>query len=89
MPGKGSMASNSKQGPFPLPSHVFHVPMALQKNLVRSLYIVFSPTSFSEDWQLNGHWKQLLIFLIELRNKDADALIPGHTHREERIKDKY
>lgn len=82
MPGKGSMASNSKQGPFPLPSHVFHVPMALQKDLVLSLYIVFSPMSFSEDWQL-------LIFLIELRNKDADALIPGHTHREERIKDKY
>lgn len=35
------MASDSKRGPFLLPSRVFHVHTAQQKDLVLSLHVIF------------------------------------------------
>ena len=41
MPGKDSMASDSKRGPFLLPSGVLHVHTARQEDLVLSLHAIF------------------------------------------------
>lgn len=63
-------------------SRVAHfIQIRVCRDLVNSVHRFFSPVFLSEDWRLNGHWQQLLIFLVELRNKDADALTSGHTVR--------